>query len=265
MNYPLLPLQSQHRSSAPSRAQQAPLLRQLHDEWRHISIGASELRTANSWGLPGRPVQSLDEVLSRCGFRAAPLPGETAQPHDADDNEPYLLRVVELARTSTLAARVVLQRILPGLSAVAGRHSMNRTQRHAVLDDVVANAWPIILKYPVERRPRYIVANLVRDTSFETFVRPIRRKSSGEIPTSHDRMTESASEQPVEALDELVGILNEARSQGVEQADIDLICQIVSMGRPEDVALLLNVTPRTVRNHRNAIVHRLRNVVAEAA
>jgi FixJ family two-component response regulator len=78
-------------------------------------------------------------------------------------------------------------------------------------------------------------------------------------------MTESASEQPVEALDELVGILNEARSQGVDQADIDLICQIVSMGRPEDVALLLNVTPRTVRNHRNAIVHRLRNVVAEAA
>jgi len=75
MNHPQLPHQSGPRSSAPNRAQQAPLLRQLHDEWRHITIGASELRTANSWGLPGRPVQSLDEVLSRCGFRAAPLPG----------------------------------------------------------------------------------------------------------------------------------------------------------------------------------------------
>ena len=182
-----------------------------------------------------------------------------------NDNDEYLLLVVDLARTNPLAARIVLQRILPALSAVAGRHATNRHQRHAVLDDLVANAWPIIRKYPVQRRPRRIVANLVRDTSFETFVRPIRRRSSGEIPTSHDRMGEPAIEQSTEALDELVVLLHEARRKGIDQADIDLICQLVSMGRPEDVAKVLNVTPRTVRNHRNAIVHRLRSIVAEAA
>lgn len=255
-----------------SSHQQAPVLRRLHDEWRHLTIRASDLHTVCTWGLPGRPVQSLDELLMRCGYRPAPLPGEAVtrpQPGatraDDEQAERYLLRVVEIARTSPLAARIVLQRILPALSAVAGRHSSNRAQRHAVLDELVANAWPIIRKYPVERRPRLIVPNLVRDTSFQTFVRPTRRRSSGEIPTSHDRMIEPAHEQPTEALDELVALLHEARSKGIDQADIDLICQLVSLGRPEEVAALLNVTPRTIRNYRNAVVHRLKNVVLEAA
>jgi DNA-binding CsgD family transcriptional regulator len=134
-----------------------------------------------------------------------------------------------------------------------------------VLDDLVANAWPIIRKYPTERRPRRIVANLVRDTAFETFVRPVRRRSSGEIATSHDRMIEPAAQPSTEALDELVALLLEARRRGIAQADIDLICQLVSLGRPEEVATARNVTPRTVRNHRDAVIHRLRNIIAEAA
>jgi hypothetical protein len=252
-----------------SRAPQAPVLRRLHDEWTHLSIRASELRAVRSWGLPGAPVQSLDDVLARCGYRAGATVAGDVRDHyaagDDDAHDDYLLRIVALARTNSLAARIVLQRILPGLSAAAGRHSNNSAQRHGVLDDLVANAWPIIRNYPVERRPRRIVSNLVRDTAFQTFVRPVRRRSSGEIPTTHDRLHESAVVQNSESLDELVALLHEARRKGMAQADIDLICQLVSLGSTDEVALLHNVTPRTIRNHRSAVVHRLRSIAAEAA
>ena len=259
-----LPQRSTH-----SRTQQSPVVCRLDDEWIHLTIRVSELRTVRSWKLPGLAVQSLDEVLTRCGYRAAPVAGQaphTVSTMESEDNcDAYLLRIVELARTSPLAARIVLQRILPALGAVARRHASNAAQRHAVTDDLVANAWSTILKYPVERRPRRVVSNLVRDTSFETFVRPIRRRSSGEIPTTHDRMIEPSVEQPTEALNELVGLLNEARRNGFAQCDIDLICQLVSLGGPNEVALLYNVTPRTIRNHRSAVIHRLRTIAMEAA
>ena len=252
----------------PPSARQAPVLCRLHDEWQHITIRACELRTVRAWGLPGQPVRTLDELLERCGYRPAPTSADRTLQRSCmpvDDNDEYLLRVVALARTEPLAARIVLQRILPALSAVAAKHSLNMTQRHAVLDELVANAWPIIRKYPTDRRPRRIVANLVRDTAFETFVRPIRRRSSGEIPTAHDHLGEPTQQQTVEAFDELVELLHEARRYGFEQNDIDLLCQIVSLGRPEEVATVLSVTPRTVRNRRDAVVHRLRNLVLEAA
>lgn len=241
------------------------ILGRLHDEWHHITIRSTELRAVRTWGLPGMPVASLDELLARCGYRPAPGSAPTAYRPAEHDDEACLLRLVEVARTDALAARIVLQRILPALCAVAGRHSSNRAQRNAVLDDLVANAWPIIRNYPCERRPRFIVANLVRDTSFETFVRPVRRRSSGEIPTMHEHLDHSTAEPALDPLHELVAVLNEALAQGIDQADIDLLAQIVTLGRPEEVAVVLNVTARTVRNHRNAIVHRLRNIVLEAA
>ncbi|CAB4886796.1 unannotated protein [freshwater metagenome] len=252
------------------------MLCRLHDEWHHISIRSSELRTVRTWGLPGLPVQSLDEVLARCGYRPAPGAGQappvaataTATATTAgtpDHYEDYLLQVMYLARAEPLAARIVLQRILPALVAVANRHAASHTDRHAMLDELVANAWPIIRRYPCERRPRHIVPNLVRDTSFETFVRPVRRKSSGEVPMTHDQLDRPTHEPVIGALEELVAVLHEARRLGLAQADIDLLAQIVTMGRPEEVALVLEVTPRTVRNHRDAIVHRLRNIVREAA
>ncbi len=241
------------------------ILSRLHDEWHHITIRSTELRAVRAWGLPGMPVASLDELLARCGYRPAPGSAPTAYRTAEPDDEACLLRLVEVARTDALAARIVLQRILPALCAVAGRHSSNRAQRNAMLDDLVANAWPIIRNYPCERRPQRIVANLVRDTSFETFVRPIRRRSSGEIPTMHDHLDRSAIEPALDPLHELVDVLREARAHGIDEADIDLLAEIVTLGRPEEVAAQRNVTPRTIRNHRNAIVHRLRNIVLDAA
>jgi FixJ family two-component response regulator len=78
-------------------------------------------------------------------------------------------------------------------------------------------------------------------------------------------MFEDAAEEPaVDPLHELVDVLNEARANGLAQSDIDFLCRLVTSGKPDVLARQMNVTPRTVRNHREAILHRVRNAVAIA-
>lgn len=253
-----------------------PILDRLASEWRCITIRADEVNTARSWELPGGQVRTLDEVLERCGYVAAGAAARTAatnhrtrpEGQDAGDgaaHDAYLLRLLTLARDDQLAARIVLQRIVPLLVAFARQHSPTVWARHALLDDLIGNAWPTIRCYPIERRPRRVVPNLVRDIGFATIVRPARRQSASEMPTGHANLREREYLIEPEPLDELVELLNQARSTGMAQCEIDLICRIVTMHRPADVARVLQVSTRTVRNHRDAIVHRLRKVAAVAA
>ena len=125
--------------------------------------------------------------MARTGYRPDKRSAETlpALPPCAVDDESVdaaLIQLLIAAKADQLAARVVLQRMLPGLVTIARRKSYSFAHRVDVLDDLIANAWGIILKYPVERRPRRVLANLLCDTSFETFVRPQRLRSSSEVP-----------------------------------------------------------------------------------
>lgn len=257
---------------------------QLAREWRRLTITRQELATVRGWQLPGDEVQSLDDVLARCGYR--PAPGTAAnrghahpveEPTQADGrddpandpaNDPadvYLVQLLRLAATEPLAARIVLQRILPALCGLARRHAIGQTRQRAMLDELVANAWPVICAYPVDRRPRRVVPNLVRDIGFQTVVRPRRRRQADELPMPTYRM-EAVDVSSVEPVIELIEVLLAARRRGiVSDADVELLSALVRRGRADLVAHDLGVTPRTVRNHRDAAVHRLRNFVADAA
>jgi hypothetical protein len=265
-----------HQPTGRKSSTPEPVLAQLHHEWQHISIRSDQLRAVRRWGLPGEPVGSLDEVLVRAGFSVgvrrggisalpASTPGHANDAHLRGTDE-YLLCLVRLARHDTLAARIVLQRILPPLCAVARRHSNGHGQRQDLLDDLVANAWPIIRNYPIDRRPQRVASNLVRDITFETIVRPARRRSAGEVPTQHEFLVDTDDRPTTEPLDELVGLLRDARGvPGIFEGDIAFICQLINHGRPENLAITLDVTARTIRNRRDAVVHRLRALVACAA
>lgn len=250
---------------------QPPILRRLSLEWEHRTIRAADLRHVHSWHLPGDEVASLDDVLDRCGFTRRVETGP--RPNRRDGHDPgmearydaYLLHLLVLARTDELAGRIVLQRILPALSGIARRHTARGLALHDLLDDLVANAWTVIRTYPVDRRPRRVVANLVRDVGFQTIVRPTRRSSSTEVATSHDRMGETEVLVEPSPLAELVDLLREARRLEIlSEADLELICQLVTLGRPEHLAAVRQVSARTVRNHRDAIVHRLRHLAGAA-
>jgi len=251
----------------PPAATHVPVLSRLHDEWQRITVRAGELHQVRRWGLPGLPVHSLDEVLDRCGFRTTGCrsTGNVAADGSCSADD-YLLQIVRLARHDVLAARIVLQRILPPLCAVARRHTTNRQQRLDMMDELVANAWPAICSYPADRRRCRVAASLVRDITFETLVRPTRRQCAQEIPTDLDLLDDPADQVTTEPIDELVELLHDARTvPGISDGDITFICQLINHGKPELLAATMKVTARTVRNHRDAVVHRLRTLVALAA
>ena len=248
---------------------------QLAQEWRRLTITRQELATVRGWQLPGDEVQSLDDVLARCGYRPAPgtdssrvnprLAEGAAQPDGRDETaDAYLVQLLRLAATEPLAARIVLQRILPALAGLARRHATGPTRQRARLDELVANAWPVICAYPVDRRPRRVVPNLVSDIGFQTVVRPRRRRQADELPMPTYRM-EAVDVSSAEPVIELIEVLQAAHQRGaVSDADVELLCALVRRGRADLVADDFGVTPRTVRNHRDAAVHRLRNFVADA-
>lgn len=268
---------------------QAPILIRLFDEWAHLTISSAALRSVRRWGLPGESVMSLDDALDRCGYSATiarlrhpsarcstgQSAGAAAGPSVvsrigrsdmAVTEDEFLLSLLRLAPGHMLAARIVLQRILPPLSAVARRHSNSKRQRLDLMDELIANAWQVICTYPTERRPARVVSNLVRDITFASIVRPARRRQSGEVPTTIEDFSDSAVVVAIEPLDELVELLRNAVDvAGMQPDDIHFICQLVNHGKPERLAAVLDVSPRTVRNHRDAIVHRLRTLVACAA
>ncbi len=254
------------------------LLDRLHDEWQHISYRSIAVAEAQSWGLPGGPVRSLDDLLRQSGYIVATgHPSTQFAPsragggaHEVDRciaereraADEYLLRLVECAATAPLAARVVLQRILPGLGAAARRHG-GAYRRNDLLDELVANSWSVIRTYPVTRRPQRVASNLVRDITFQTVVRPSRLKSArSEVPMLAEPVgtAPSSTREPLAELLELVGAA--FRSGHIDDRDVRLIDDLLKHHHALDVAASRQVTARTIRNHRDAVVHRLRSSVA---
>src|SRR5262249_33650998 len=61
------------------------------------------------------------------------------------------------ARPDAVAARLTLQRLLPGLVAIAARRAASgRWQVRPLFDDLVAAAWLVLRTFPYERRGRRI-------------------------------------------------------------------------------------------------------------
>ena len=96
-----------------------------------------------------------------------------------------LAALVRVGRDDALAARIALQRVVPGLVRAAVRRTAGRhDRRQRVFDDLVANAWLVIRCYPLERRPAKIAVNVLRDAEYLTCVRPARLRSATERPVA---------------------------------------------------------------------------------
>jgi hypothetical protein len=83
------------------------------------------------------------------------------RPHAEDE---ILAALVRQAGSDPLAGRVVLQALLPGLKALAGRLLLEAGERDLVWSALLAHCWERIRRYPLERRPARIAANVLLDT-----------------------------------------------------------------------------------------------------
>lgn len=219
----------------------------LQLEWERVRRDPAAVSAARSWRVVEVDFDDLDQLLGLAGFER---PGTS-------DTDRVLLDLVLRARTEQLAARIVLQRLLPGLLAQVRRR--RRAGRDDAFEELVASAWVVIREYDPRRRPACLAAALITGADYLAFGRAERRPDPAE-PMAPDRLDERVDHDHRTALDELAELIAEARTAGVSETDLDLVRGLVSVGSPSGLAAELGVTPRTIRNRRDRALHQLRRV-----
>lgn len=238
------------------------LLIRLQQDWDHLKCSRTAVQHARQWCLSVGPtpshrrLESLDDVLAWSGYRCA-------DGHGGDNV--VLGQLVRLAVDDQLAARVVLQRLLPGISSLARRRSSPEHPHAEVLDEIIASAWTVIRTYPLDRRTTFVAVGLLREINYQTFRRAHRRIATFVPRPLHTFDTRIASAASVSSADELHDLLEAGVAAGLDPGDIELARRLGRGESTRDIALSAKVTDRTVRNHRDAVAYRLRAVAMAGA
>ena len=233
----------------------------LDAEWHRLRTARRAVARARSWADhdPDHPLSTIVASSADLGdIVAATQRG--AMPPGIDDM--ILVRLVELTCSDELAGRIVLQRLLPGLIS---RSLQYRAFRDGVdpVELAVPAAWLAIRSYDTDRRRHHVAASLLSDAVFQAFRRPIRRRSSTEVVRPvHVFASLASDDAPSSAFEELAAVVRDARRAGVPTRDIELLRHLARSESPATVARERNVTPRTVRNHRDRAVAHVRAALA---
>ena len=121
----------------------------LDVEWKRLGMSMASIKRLRGWH-----VVALDE-FDNC----ADLVSAINTRGNAVQSDNLLAIVIERASKDDLAARIVLQALMPGMRSLAFRYKS--------VDDaeatVVAETFHRIRTYPFERRPTRIAANVLMD------------------------------------------------------------------------------------------------------
>jgi hypothetical protein len=190
--------------------------------------------------------------------------------HDCDESDTYLLELVRLAATDRLAAQIVLHRVLPPVISIAQR----RGKRHAggiegAIGDLVTQAWFVISCYPVERRPRKVAANIVRDIEYLEFVAGKRARRTKVEFIDHDYFTSGdlgtaafgTSTPPEE--DDVHNFLIDLQTHGVSPLRIGIMQLMCDGWQGTDIGRHFGMKERTVRWHKAAALRAVPSWVEE--
>jgi len=236
-----------HRTAAPALvhtvAQNGPT-RQLINEWERISISRPTLRKVNSWGLTPEPITHLDELLVYTGF---------GRPVDDAEADHILWQLICRAEHDELAARIVLHRVLPSVMSIAKRRGrIMRGGIEAAIDEVMPTAWMVIRTFPHQRRKAKIAANLARDIEYHAFVRQARLRTVEIDHGASNYMSMMASTpERMDSSKELEDLLDDAAKAGLSRRHVSLLRDVGHGVSTEEAADARNMSPRTMRNHKN--------------
>lgn len=237
-----------------------PALRGVLAEWDAVTVNRRAVRRANAWGLPGEPVVTLDEMVRRAGF---------SQPKRCDEADAYLLALVKVAAEDPLAARIVLQRVLPPLIGIARRRG-NRAGGgvDAAISDLLTQAWFVITSYPAERRPRKIAANIVRDIEYFEYVANNRRRKTTVQFVEHEHFTVAESPLALASShpgpdDEVRIFMLELERRGVSAVRSEILRLSFDGWRSAEIGEQLGLKERTARWHRAAALATAREIISD--
>jgi hypothetical protein len=232
----------------------------LDREWERLRRRPSAVARAQSWHVTDIGFDDLDGLLRLAGY-------EVASTRRCDD---VLRQLLHVGRHDELAARIVLQRILPGLLAVVRRRATAAGGPHGLLEELVGAAWITIRSYDLDRQPSSLAAALVWGADHRAFRSGAQRRAAAERTISSVVMSEWSEEHTDPSTrwpgpdEELLSVLIDARSAGLDDDDLLLVSQLLSTGSVDTLADELGVTPRTIRNRRNRVTYRLRRAALAA-
>lgn len=226
---------------------------QIARDWDRLRHRPDALRRAGSWHLVVGPLDDLEQILDLTRSSCPPAAREAV-----------LHRLITLARDDELAARLLLQRLVPDLIRIhRHRRRQHWTRRLDVgFGDLLGTGWTVIRTYNPRRRPARLVSSLVSDVEYREYRAGLRRigHAAPADPLGFDELTHDAGTDPTVELAALVTDPTVA----LDDAELDLVRRLVS-GRPAtEIAHELGVTPRTIRNRRDRLVVRLRVAAAAA-
>ncbi len=186
---------------------------------------------------------------------AAELEALLASTQGNDDGaDQNLAAIVGRAATDQTMARLVLQRVMPGLLSVAKRRAnLTPGTFREILHDLVANAWIAVCTYPLDRRPRKIAANLVRDIEYNTFTQQsrLRRVATDAVAD----LPERSAAHHTNPGEDVITVLAAARNAGANADGLRLLGELAVAGRSVgELAASYGVSPRTILNRRLAAV-----------
>jgi hypothetical protein len=240
--------------------QRRALTARLNDDWDRL-VADPRLK-AELAGAPIAGHRDLTALLGACGADPAV---------DLDAADALLAQVVAAALEGrVLASRVALQRVLGALVRIAVRRTRSAPRRCAPLfDELCSTAWLVIGSYPLVRRPRLIASNICRDTEYLTCVRPERlhdRRRCGPLRERDEPVVDLWGRPVAHSSDELRRLLRDVGAAvTLAEPELALLDALTTGASTSAIADALGCTDRTVRNRRDRLVGRLRELAMDGA
>lgn len=238
------------------------LVLRLHSEWEAMRRDPSVLRRAEGWHL-GVSFESLDDIVAATGWYRDAADRRSGRRVSTAEAECAMARLVTVAGHDEVAARVVLQRLLPGLVHEARRWAMRADGTPFALEELLSAAWVVIRTFPVGRRGGPVAPSMINDAVYHAFRRAGRRRTRVE---SHplDQFERVPVDPRPHAWDEVHDVLlslSVTARPVLTTADRRLLGMLLEGCAPEVVADRLGVSVRTVANRRQDLVERLRRAL----
>lgn len=220
-------------------------------DWEQIRSDRRSIELARSWRVTHCHINDLDDLVTAAGYDESGRTSSTT----GTEAEQVLWRLIDVARTDDLAARIVMRRIMPGLLAAIRRRPRTVSSGRAA-NDIMAGAWIAVRTFDMGRHPSCLAAALISDAVYRAFHAENRRQVQRE--TVVDDIGERAQPMDVHDLSMVRDILIEARAAGMDPVDLEVVRRVIVGGSTDAIANDLGVTARAVR-------YRCSRVVAELA
>lgn len=221
------------------------LLDRLHDEWQYLAGSSRAAQALDAWASDSalRGFSNLEEVVAEIQRRGRPA-----------ESDRLLLALLRRAAVDNLAAQTVLQALMPGLKSLMSAYQLTG-EPEEVATAVIEAAFERIRRYPCERRPARVAANLLHDTR-QTLWRDgcrERRLRLATEPFSEEVAPSAACVPPGRSsTDELVHIVAEAVRLGRVRpcgARLILLTRVLDVAI-DDLAEEMGTKANTLRKRR---------------